>query len=189
MIDAELERFASALRQLNAKRYDQATGVPLDERQKAAVTWQRHHAQRDAEIKRRNRIARARRRLAGLCVQCKAPALPGRILCAKHHAVMIRCSQRYYAQNAPQVRPAYERKEIPYERETELPMICNQRGVILLDAPVVGNDDELSFYEVVSGTSLTPLELLILKEDQGSQEHRDRLRRIEEWDRWQRKAA
>jgi hypothetical protein len=79
--------------------------------------------------------------------------------------------------------PAYERREIPYERETDIPLLANQRRMILLDAPV--GDSERSGHEMFGNNSLTPLEILLLKEEMESEEWQEKDRRIQEWNRWE----
>ncbi len=76
----------------------------------------------------------------------------------------------------------YERTEIPYERETELPLIVNRRNAMNLDAPRF--DDDEDGYGIVACGNMTPLELLMLKEDMESEEEQDRARRIAEWRDW-----
>lgn len=66
----------------------------------------------------------------------------------------------------------YERKEIEYERETELQMLVNLPHATSLDQPV---DEGHSFHERLSGSNMTPLEALIWKEEQEEQEREDRI--------------
>lgn len=76
----------------------------------------------------------------------------------------------------------YERPEIPYERETELPMLVNQRRSLALDAPRA--EDEESYHSVIPCGNLNPLEMLMLKEEMESEEFQDRQQRIRAWDDW-----
>lgn len=56
----------------------------------------------------------------------------------------------------------YERKEIDYEKETELPMLTWQRFILSLDEDV---EETNSRHETIPGRFLSPLELLIEKEE------------------------
>ncbi len=77
----------------------------------------------------------------------------------------------------------YERTEIPYERETELPMLINQRNATALDAPRLEGDED--GYGIIACGNMTPLELLMLKEEMESEEEQDRQKRIAEWQAWE----
>lgn len=77
----------------------------------------------------------------------------------------------------------YERREIPYEHETEIPFLTRQRHMILLDAPI-STEESSSGHSTYGSNSLTPLEILMLKEEAESEEYQDRERRIKEWNRW-----
>jgi hypothetical protein len=81
-----------------------------------------------------------------------------------------------------QTRPPYERPDIPNERETEIPLLTKSRFIKSLDESF-GDDDRTGYYFIPSNT-LTPLELLLLKEDIESEENKDREQRIVEWNRW-----
>lgn len=85
-------------------------------------------------------------------------------------------------------RPRYERPDIENERETEIRLLVNQRNAIPLDAPLF--DTERSGHEMWGSNSLTPLEILLLKEEQESEDFRLRNKSIVEWERWRwRKAS
>jgi len=79
-----------------------------------------------------------------------------------------------------QIRPRYERPWIPNEYETEIPLLTNRRSAILLDAPLM--DSKYSRHEMIASYNLTPLEILLLKEQ--SEEDQERERRIGEWNHW-----
>lgn len=81
-------------------------------------------------------------------------------------------------------RPRYERPEIPNERETELPLLVNQRFVCEFDSPVRGYDGESLYNFVADSAAKTPLEILLEKEEYMTGEPSDRARRITEWERW-----
>jgi len=76
----------------------------------------------------------------------------------------------------------YVRMEIPYERETEIPLLVNRRSIQALDAP--HPEFETSYYDYLASTAESPLELLMLKEEMESEEYQDRQRRIREWQLW-----
>lgn len=80
------------------------------------------------------------------------------------------------------IRPRYERPDIPNEFETEIPLLVNQRNATCLDAPVFDGDESRHTIFNSGGAAPTPLELLLLKEEQGTAEYRERWRRIEEWE-------
>lgn len=82
-----------------------------------------------------------------------------------------------------QVIPLYERPDIPNERETEISLLTNRRWMVALDAPVWA--DGQTHHHSMRSDALTPLEILMLKEQEESEEERDRQKRIEEWNRWQ----
>lgn len=63
---------------------------------------------------------------------------------------------------SPQVRPIYERPEIPDEFATEIPLLLNQGRSLSLDAEPV---NDLAPYEKIASPSLTPLEILMALED------------------------
>lgn len=79
-------------------------------------------------------------------------------------------------------RPRYERPDIPNERETEIPLLINRRGVQSLDAPIF--EDECG-HTLFKSEALTPLELLMIKEDMQSAEYQQRESRIRAWRRWE----
>jgi hypothetical protein len=59
-------------------------------------------------------------------------------------------------------RPPYLRPEIPYERTTEIPMLIGMRMMLSLDTlDYFGR----SFHELISTDGLSPLQLLIAKEE------------------------
>lgn len=89
---------------------------------------------------------------------------------------------RVVIRRAAQKRPEYERPEISYERETELSMMVNRRDAILLDGVVFEGDSNR--HMLIDSGSLTPLEMLLLKEDLESEEQQSRQRRIAEWEQW-----
>jgi hypothetical protein len=79
-------------------------------------------------------------------------------------------------------RPRYERPEIPNERETEIPLLVNRRNIRSLDAPVFDGDE--CGHTLFKSDTMNPLEILLLKEEQQSEEYLQRGRRISEWKRW-----
>lgn len=81
-------------------------------------------------------------------------------------------------------RPRYERPDIENERETEIPLLLNRRFIKSFDAPINGYDDEVLHSFIASGCE-TPLEILMAKEDYMIGEFSDRIKRIEEFKRWQ----
>lgn len=76
-------------------------------------------------------------------------------------------------------RPRYERPDIPYERETEINYLVNQRFIASLDAPMFSGDD--SYHSFVPSSGDDPLALLIAKEEAA-----ERFQRQKEIDRYQR---
>lgn len=78
-------------------------------------------------------------------------------------------------------RPRYERPEIPHERETEIPLLVNSRRVVSLDAPVFDLENSHTLFK---SAELTPLEILLLKEERQSEEWQERQRHISEWNRY-----
>lgn len=79
-------------------------------------------------------------------------------------------------------RPRYERPDIPNERETEIPMLVNQRAVRSFDAPASSQIDR-SLYELFASPTLDPCTMLMLKEHQESRAFQEREFRIEQWER------
>ncbi len=79
-------------------------------------------------------------------------------------------------------RPKYERPEIPNERETEISMLVNNPAIKSLDAPVYESETGHSFY---AGEGLSPLEILLLKEEMQSVEFREKQKRIEDFKRFE----
>lgn len=79
-------------------------------------------------------------------------------------------------------RARYDRPEIPHERSTELPLLVNQRFMRSLDAAFFDSDADA--HSVIAAPSLTPLESLLLKEEQESPEFLERKKRIIEWNAW-----
>lgn len=77
-------------------------------------------------------------------------------------------------------RPRYERPDILNERETEITLLVNRPNAVSLDAPMFdGLENGYTFFK---SATLTPLEILMIKEESG--ERQNRLERIEEWNRW-----
>ena len=79
-------------------------------------------------------------------------------------------------------RPRYERPEISNEFATEIPLLVNRRHIRSLDAPVF--DGLECGHTLFKSDQLTPLEILMLKEEQESEEYKERSKRIAEWNRW-----
>lgn len=82
-----------------------------------------------------------------------------------------------------QVKPPYERPEIPYEQETEITLLTNQRFFTSLDdTPFEGS---CTLHEIVRSNTATPLDMLIEKEEAQSWESIQRKRDIEAFDNYQ----
>ena len=83
--------------------------------------------------------------------------------------------------------PPYERPEIPNERETEIPLLTAMRQAVALDAPAPGRDE--SNYQFVSSGSMSPDEILMMKEEMETQEYAERQQRIRQYERFESRRA
>lgn len=69
----------------------------------------------------------------------------------------------------------YERKIIPYEFETELPLLTNYRNAVSLDsAPYEYEDGSGSYHERISGYTSTPFEIVCMKEEEPERFYRSK---------------
>ena len=93
----------------------------------------------------------------------------------------------YRSRNYQPAPPPYERPEIPYERETEIPLLTNLRQAVALDAPAPGRDE--SNYQFVSSGSMSPDEILMMKEEMETQEYAERQQRIRQYERFESRRA
>lgn len=92
---------------------------------------------------------------------------------------------RLIVRHPRQVLPRYERPDIPYERETDLPMLVNRRNAIALDSTF--SDGDAPMHECYAFGGTNPLEILMLREEMESEEYRARQARLESWNRWNEK--
>lgn len=82
----------------------------------------------------------------------------------------------------PQPAP-YERPDIPDEFETEIPLLLNKWNAVPLDHSGVDREDgNHSFF---ASDWMTPLEILMMKEEMESIEHEQRQNDILQWNRYQ----
>lgn len=80
-------------------------------------------------------------------------------------------------------RPRYERPDIPNEHETEIPLLVNRRHIRSLDAPVFDGDD--CGHTIIKSGAMTPLDILIMKEEANSIESKLARVAMDDWERFQ----
>lgn len=147
-----------------------------------------------AELKLAAGVAEPRHRKCEQCNEVFEAALTGaQRFCSNacrqrafYHGFKERAGFCYKAQWRVPSRPQYERPEIPYERETEIALLTDRRWVVCLDAPL---DDDGDLHSNISGSALTPLEILMMKEDEESPETQWRRRETDRFTRWAERQA
>ncbi len=81
-------------------------------------------------------------------------------------------------------RPTYERPEISNEKETEIPLLVNQRNAISLDSRLGEDGHSLyDFFDIGRG-QITPADYLMLKEEFESEEGFFKMKDMQAWERF-----